>query len=164
MKNKEKNILEENRSLGWAGVSTDAPEFAKEFITEFRHARLEKREMRSDFLKRFNSEAERRSLMQTATSHAALRFVNVLLPTHTRSLEDIFRTQHGVEWRVFRGRQESEMLKKKLNAQGQIILGEQRRAREAAEARSRAIEAQREKEKREREIADAVHEIFPVRF
>jgi hypothetical protein len=164
MKNKQKNILGENRSLGWAGVSADAPEFAKQFITEFRQARLEKREMRSDFLERFNGEAEHRSLMQIAASHTALRFVNALLPTRTCSLEEIFLAQTGVEWRVFRGQQESETLKRKLHAQGQIIFGEQRRAREAAEARSRAIEAQCEKEKREREIAEAVHEIFPVRF
>lgn len=159
-----KNILEENRKLGWVEVSPHAPDFAKKFITEFRRARIAKREMRSDFLREFNGEAEKRSLHSSALTHKALRFVNSLLPTRTRSLEDIFLAQHGVEWREFRSQQELETMKQKLHAQGQIIFGEQRRAREAAAARDRAADRARAEEKRQREIADAVHEIFPCRF
>lgn len=62
------NILEENRSLGWASVSDSAPDWAKNFITEFRRARLGKREMRSSFLRSFSVGAEQRSLAAKAVS------------------------------------------------------------------------------------------------
>ena len=145
------------------GDATTAPDWARERIIEIRSAIVEKRAVPAP-TRSWTAGAEKRSLARTAQGTRALNFVNRLLPTRTRSLEDIFLQQYGIEYRVFRAQQETETLKRRLHAQGQIIFGEKRRAREADAARERAADAARDKEKREREIRETVRSIFPWEF
>jgi hypothetical protein len=62
------NILGENRSMGWIALPAGAPAFVKQFVTEFRRARLEKRELRSDFLRQHTKAAEQRGLTVRRTA------------------------------------------------------------------------------------------------
>ena len=61
-KEQRENILGENRNMGWASVPETAPEFVKNFVTEFRTPRLEKRSMSADYVASYKAGAEKRSL------------------------------------------------------------------------------------------------------
>jgi hypothetical protein len=85
------SLLTENRALGWASAEA-APDFAKKFITEFRQAHLDKREMRPDFLRTFNVGAEKRSL---ALGQRAAKFITTLFPV--QSYEQKFIAENGYD-------------------------------------------------------------------
>jgi len=87
------NILEENRSLGWARLPESAPEFVRRFVTEFRTARIEKRSMSDAFLRTFNGEAESRC---TALGRSATTFVNRLFPQHAVMSDAALAKRYGV--------------------------------------------------------------------
>lgn len=75
------DYLAENRSMNWAGVSDDAPAFVKAYVTAFRSAQIEKRNISLVFLKSYAAGIEQRS----AAASAALRTVTRLFPTTKRT-------------------------------------------------------------------------------
>jgi hypothetical protein len=78
------DYLAENRVMNWAGVSDDAPAFVKAYVTEFRSAQIEKRNISPVFLKSHTAGIEQRS----AVASAALRSAARLFPTTKRTNED----------------------------------------------------------------------------
>ena len=94
-------LLAENRTLGFAGVSTTAPEWVRTYIIEHRSAVIAKRPMNPEYLRTFTAGCERRSAV-AATFAGSVRppvISRPVAPTRkTETLEEQAKRQAARIW------------------------------------------------------------------